>query len=307
MRGPTFLLIGAARSGTTAVAGALNKHPGVFVTDPKEPHYFAFHGRRPAFTGPDDDFWVNSVAVVDWDEYLALYPGGESFTACGDASATTLYYYERAIPEIARRIPDPRLVVLLREPVARAYSAFEFMRSLGLEPCESFAEALRLESGRIAEGWQPLFHYAAESHYAEPVAAFVDHFGSDRVRVWFHDDLERDYAQTLAEILSFVSGESVSPASVPPRQIVNAGGRPRSQLVIRAIAAGRKIEPVHHVMRSLTPYSTRQRIRRALLTKTDVPDEARERLTAHFAPDLAALRDVLDLDRMPSWMQSAGI
>ena len=53
-RRPQFLIIGAARSGTTALYQHLVTHPGLFLTTPKEPHYFALAGTRPAFTGPGD-------------------------------------------------------------------------------------------------------------------------------------------------------------------------------------------------------------------------------------------------------------
>ena len=64
---PTFLVIGAARSGTTGLVEGLRTHPQVFVTDPKEPHYFALHRIGARFTAPGDDHTINRVAVTDRD------------------------------------------------------------------------------------------------------------------------------------------------------------------------------------------------------------------------------------------------
>ena len=66
---------------------ALRGHPDLFVTMPKEPHYFGLHGIRPAFTGPGDEQWVNRVAVTDLHDYLALYKGSSAYAARGDGSA----------------------------------------------------------------------------------------------------------------------------------------------------------------------------------------------------------------------------
>src|SRR5262245_67397 len=93
---PNFLVVGAARSGTTGLVEGLRSQPRVFVTDPKEPHYFALHDQTPDFAGPGDAHTINRVAVTGRDDYLALYPTSPSdYLALGDGSVSTLYYYER--------------------------------------------------------------------------------------------------------------------------------------------------------------------------------------------------------------------
>ena len=72
MPGPQFLVIGAARSGTTALYQYLAEHPRLFLTEPKEPHYFALAGSAPAFTGPGDRPTINRLAVTDPAAYPEL-------------------------------------------------------------------------------------------------------------------------------------------------------------------------------------------------------------------------------------------
>ena len=77
---PTFLVVGAARCGTTGLVEGLRSHPRVFVTDPKEPHYFALHRtRRRSSPAPGDAHTINRVAVTDRDAYLALYPAEHDY------------------------------------------------------------------------------------------------------------------------------------------------------------------------------------------------------------------------------------
>ena len=89
---PNFLVVGAARSGTTGLVEGLKSHPKVFVTDPKEPHFFALHEMGAHFTAPGDQHTINRVAVTDLDAYLGLYPQDHDYLALGDASVSTLYY-----------------------------------------------------------------------------------------------------------------------------------------------------------------------------------------------------------------------
>ena len=123
MTTPTFLVVGAARCGTTGLVEGLRSHPRVFVTDPKEPHYFALHRIGASFTAPGDAHTINRVAVTDRDAYLALYPAEHSYVALGDASVSTMYYPQESIPEIKAMNPGMKLVMMLRDPVARAWSS----------------------------------------------------------------------------------------------------------------------------------------------------------------------------------------
>ncbi|MDN5895646.1 MAG: sulfotransferase, partial [Nocardioides sp.] len=139
---PDFVVAGAGRSGTTAVVEALRVHPQAFVTEPKEPHYFALHGTRPEFAGPGDAHTINRVAVTDRKAFLDLFPRDRGeFRALGDGSVSTLYYYQRALPEILTMNPGMRFVILLRDPVARAYSSFQYIRARVFDPAEALLEA----------------------------------------------------------------------------------------------------------------------------------------------------------------------
>src|SRR6476646_940700 len=99
---PTFFVIGAARSGTTALAEMLRLHPSVFVTRPKEPHFLAFAGRSVAFCGPGDDLVVNQADVTHVDDYYDLYRDAAGYAARGDASVSTLYYSQASIDTLQR-------------------------------------------------------------------------------------------------------------------------------------------------------------------------------------------------------------
>jgi Sulfotransferase family len=299
---PNFLVVGAARSGTTGLVEGLRSHPRVFVTEPKEPHYFALHGQAPQFAGPGDAHTINRVAVTDLDRYLALYPAQpHHYLALGDGSVSTLYYHERALPEVLATNPDMRLVVLLREPIARAYSSHQYMRARGFEPYEDFLRAVDDEPRRIADKYHHLWHYTAMSRYADAIEALQKAVPAERLGIWFHDDLERDYEGTVRQVLRFLD---VPPAEGEAEGVprVNISGKPRFEPVQKALWWATRHDVLRRGVKRVTTYRFRERIRRLSLRKGGVPPEAVERLRPVFADDLARLRDVLPGDEQPAWL-----
>lgn len=300
--GPNFLVVGAGRSGTTGLVEGLRTHPAVFITEPKEPHFFALHGSTADFQGPGDDATINRVAVTDRARYLDLYPPDASYTARGDGSVSTLYYHERSAPAVFETNPDMRIVILLREPVDRAYSSYQYMRARGFEPCERFIEAVDKEPARREGNWHHLWHYTAMSHYADAVSTFRTRFGPEQVGVWFFDDLERDYESTVGQILRFIGAPAVEgEASGVPR--VNISGTPRWEAAHRLIASATRNERVRTSVKRLTSYRLRERVRRATLRPTGVDPADRAALSPLFDDDLAQLSTLLGDDLpQPPWL-----
>lgn len=303
--GPTFLILGAARSGTTALVEGLGTHPHVFVTTPKEPHYFALHARGAAFTGPGDASTINRVAVTDKDAYFSLYPTPPNrYLARGDASVSSLYYYEDAIPEIQRLAPRAQLVVLLREPTERAFSAFGYMASRGFETHGRFFDAVADEDRRVADGWHHLWHYTRMSQYAPALNAFQEAFGRDHVGVWFYDDLESDYQRTVSEILRFIGTQPADGEGVGVQR-VNASGEHRSKVLKAGIHAVTRNELARRAVKGLTSYRAREAVRRRLLRRREMDPAVYRELAPRFAADLVALRGLVPADRAPSWLREA--
>ncbi len=300
---PTFLVAGGARCGTTGLVEGLRAHPRVFVTQPKEPHYFAFHRTGAQFTAPGDAHTINRVAVTDRDAYLALYPAQHSYLALGEGSVSTLYYAEEALPEVLRVNPRMKLVVLLRDPVERAYSAHQYMRARGLEPVEDFLEAVALEDERRRAGWHHIWHYTAMSRYADSLATLQSGVPPEQLGVWFYDDLNADYHGTFTSVLAFlgVPAETGEAISVPR---VNVSGQPRFAPVSAALQWATANEAVRSAVKRTTSYHFRERVRRTVLRTNGLPPGAREELEPRFTEDLRRLRTLLPGRDLPRWLSA---
>ena len=108
---PDFLVIGAARAGTTAIYSYLRQCPDIFMPRVKEPNFFAFEGEALACAGPGADYINNSVTSLA--AYRDLFATAPASAIKGEASPLYLFAPE-APARIRRHTPDARLVVVLR-------------------------------------------------------------------------------------------------------------------------------------------------------------------------------------------------
>ncbi len=207
---PNFLIIGAAKSGTTSLASYLGQHPDVYVSPWKEPNYFALAGRQLPLPGPVPPEVMYKLhyfhSATELSQYEALFRGVEAERAIGEASVRYLYYPEAA-PRIKELLPQVRLVAVLREPVSRLYSHYCMNVQHQLEPL-SLLEALEAEPQRIAAGWGWDWHYVAVSSYANQVRRYFDLFDRQQIKIFLHDDFVARPLEVFQEICRHIGVDS---------------------------------------------------------------------------------------------------
>ncbi|MGI9600837.1 MAG: sulfotransferase family protein [Acidimicrobiales bacterium] len=298
LHGPDLLVIGAARAGTTALCRMLARHPEIFLTKPKEPHFLSFAGQSVHFTGPGDQQMINDVALTDADDWRDLCARGQSQRYRCDGSVSTLFYHERSIPNISKFVgPDVRMVVSLREPVMRAFSSYLYLVSRGHETQTTFAEALADEDRRREEGWHHLWQYKAMSHYGPQLEAFVDAFGRDALFVFTHEEFRRDRDDLLTRLCEWLD---LDPAPALGEQgEVNTGGVPKSSLLHGTIQRARAswLQPV---VKRMTSERFREKVRTSNLDRPELDPELQRSLEPEFADDVAVVEELLGRP-LPRW------
>lgn len=199
---PTFLLIGAPRSGSTSMAAYLQQHPSVYMSRIKEPSYFLFDDGEFEMGGPFDAMRRREM-VSNWERYQNLFQNSDpNTTAVGEASVRYLYS-SQACAAIHRRLPGVKLLVGLRNPVERAFSHYQMLRGSGVEPCATFAEALADGSRREAESWFIGCHRAL-GFYSAPLQRYIDTFGRESLFIYLYDDLVSAPQQLLHDLFTFL-------------------------------------------------------------------------------------------------------
>jgi len=235
---PDALVIGAPKAGTSALHAALARHPQVYASPVKEPkHYLCTDAPPPAYVGPGDAHsqqeWVWRPA-----DYAALFDAAPAGSV--RLESTPFYLYARsARRRIAEELPDAKLVVVVRDPVDRAYSNWTHLYVDGLEPEADFVAACRAEEERVDAGWAPFWHYRRMGRYGEQLADLFAHVERERVLVLRYRQLVDAPAETLDTVARFLGVEEGRIGAVPPdnsRGFVRPGLR--TEVLARAVRLG---------------------------------------------------------------------
>ncbi len=309
MRLPNFLVIGAPRCGTTTLHYCLGQHPEIFVSPNKETNFFLFDGDGvpPDSLGEIDLIMAENRSARTLEEYAALFAAAtDAHRAIGESSPVYLRFPEVAA-RIKARLPDARLVVILRQPVDQALSFYLVERGgtvNGADVVDGFVDALKSNS-RLANGRRVGLGLAEHGLYHRQLAAWYDHFDRDQIKVTFLDDLERDAAGYFADLFRFLG---VDDRFRPELGRYNATGAVRSALVHRVINGSYRIKRLARTaLPSRTAYHLarlQHRVRSANLRRThDLPASLRRELTETFyAKDIAALERLIERD-LGFWRQ----
>ena len=280
---PNFLVVGAAKAGTTSLHEFLGQHPQIFMSANKEPHYF-----------------VHGYGVKEWDQYLALFEGVTTQKAVGESS--TLYLCcEESAEWIKSTLGEIKIIIILREPARRAFSLYGWMVREGYEDAETFAEALRREPARLAA---PEFRknslqffldylYFQTGLYSGQVRRFLEIFGREHVKIFLFEDFTKRPLEVCREIFQFLG---VDDQFTPRVSVQNEGRMPRSISVQHALRS-------HRLGLQFVPRPWRRRLARKLMRlnlrwgkKPELDRPAYEELRGRYADDVRALETLLNLD-----------
>jgi hypothetical protein len=286
------MILGAAKSGTTSLAYYLSQHPQIYLSEPKEPHFFELE-------------YAQGMAFY-WSTYFGGW-AGEPWV--GEASPVNLLLpYVPA--RIRKELPEVKLLAILRHPVERAFSAWWMRHSLGVEKL-SFEDAIAANLDQEAadfsihtldeERWREVKHwaqdppqvkyrwYVEQGYYAEQISRYLDLFPRAQLRTLFFEDLVGDPASLVRAVLSFLGADTAFdlPDSRPQMTATPAVGAPLLRVARRL--------GVH----ALIPAFLRRWLRRTLRrinTKPAMPPALRHQLVEHYSPHNRQLEELTGRD-----------
>jgi hypothetical protein len=185
-----FFIVGAQKAGTTSLYNYMSQHEDIFLPFNKD--FFAFN---------DDPHY--GVSELRLPQYYREYAGQE---VIGGSNVQVLPF-ETAIGTLHAYRPDIKIVVMLRNPIDRAHSAFWMMRRAGLEPCETFEAALKLDADRGTSDdfrTRAELRYIDHGFYDQQLANVFRFFKPEQVHIALFDDLANDPQETTGSILSWL-------------------------------------------------------------------------------------------------------
>jgi Sulfotransferase family len=295
LRLPNFLVIGAARSGTTTLHYHLGQHPEVFVSPVKETNFFLWDeaGEMPPWVRDD----VRRRTPKTLEEYGRLFAQAtERHRAVGESSPS--YLFGPVAARIKARLPEARLIAILRHPVEQALSMLgTWHKGLSTEQLVERLPAALASPEPGPRGALPLKEHGQFHHHLAP---FFAQFDRSRIKVVLFDDLTRNGPALFRDLFRFLGvDESFHLAEV---RRYNSRGQAKNAVMVRALLMTQKLKSVARTMLPAAAVrrliDVQHRVRSANLEKTsDLSPALRRALTEqYYSQDIAALERALDRD-----------
>jgi Sulfotransferase family len=294
---PNFLIIGAAKGGTTSLYYYLNQHPQIYMSPVKEPRFFALEGEDLNFNNPDKG--INETSITTLEEYCALFKNVKDEVAIGEASPLYLYSV-KAADRIKHYIPDIKLIAVLRDPAERAYSCYMHLVRENYETL-SFEDSLREEQNRIQNNWAHLWHYRQGGYYYAQLKPYFERFDPDQIKIYLFEDLNQNSVTIVQDICCFLG---VDDTFVPDLTRMNVSGKPKIRALQTLLGTS---NPVRSALKQILPQEFRKDVSHRLREwnlerKEGMSIEIRQHLIEEYREDILQLQDLIQRDLSP-WLK----
>ncbi len=283
---PNFFIIGAPKSGTTALSEYLRQHPEVLFSQPKEPHFF------------NDDFSHRHIESMD--TYLECFSHGTvQEQAVGEGSVFYLYS-KTAVSNILRHYSNAHFIVMLRNPVEATYSwHWQAVYSHG-EDLEDFEAAWRAQEKRQQGEMLPPYnlvrealHYGALFSYADQLERLFDQVPRERVQVILYDDFSKDPEVVYQQTLQFLS---LAPLQLEQYARINPSKRFRWPWMERIVRVGGGVKRAMGISRGMGLLTRLQRLNTTYQERPPLRPEFRSELNECFRDDVCRTAELIDRD-----------
>ena len=297
---PNFLVVGAAKAGTTSLYHYLREHPQVFLPSAIKETFFFSGITSSDFPGPGSRY--ASSAISNPNDYFALFAKVSNQKAIGEVCVAYLHFHKVVIPRIIETLgQNVKIIIILRDPVDRAFSNYMHHVRDGIEPLP-FDDAIDAIQRRLAEGWWWGFDYVGPGRYYRQVKNYLTSFGASQVLTLLYDDYICKPQDFLRTVLRFLK---VDDTAVPDMSVKynTAPLVPRNRIIHTFLT-----EPnvAKTILKPLLPGELRQRLASSILgmnmAKSQIRLDVRRRLIGMFEDDILDLQDLIcrDLNR---WLQ----
>jgi len=294
---PNFLIIGAAKAGTTSLYHYLNQHPQIFMSPVKEPYFFSFVGETPNFQGPGAESVVNE-AITDIEKYKKLFENSISEIAIGESSASYLYIPKTA-KFIHRYIPNIKMIAILRNPIDRAYSHFSMFVSEGREHISNFEKAILEEKKRLEMNWGWSWQYTSVGLYYNQLKRFYNIFNKNQILIILYEDFRNNTIDIVRDIFAYLNVDEKFNPTLSVKYNVTL--LPKNRSIHSFVKGDSKTKKI---IKAVTPNNWRGRIYKSLNygPPNKLSIETRRRLRPLFQEDIIKLQDLIGRD-LTRWLQ----
>ena len=282
---PSFIIIGAGKCGTTSMYTYLNQHPQIYLCPRKETYFFVPEPIRSKLKP-----WG---AITEIEEYNNLFTNASSDHVIGEIS-TTYYQYAESAKLIQQKLPQTKIIAILRDPATRAFSDYQMHYRKGNES-ESFNDLLFSDNRFIKPGF----------YYSELIPYF-EVFPRDQIKIFLFEDLIEDSQKMISDLFDFIGVDANFVPDVSQKS--RTGGLPKNQKLNLLLTKDNPIrDSVAGILKLFMPLELRQKIRSSLIAKNiekaKLSPESKKVLREIYREDTLNLQNLLDRD-LSTWLES---
>jgi len=290
-RWPNFFIVGAPKAGTTSLYEYLRKIPEIYMSPIKEPRYFNSDKFRSYGKG-------KIAGISDKSKYLQLFKGVTNEKAVGEASPG--YLRDPDSPKLIHDVvPDAKIIVIVRDPIERAFSDYLMMKSEGIATIP-FHEII---SKQINEGddMQRFSHFLKNGMYSTSIKKFQSIFGLNQVKVLIFEEFIKEPLKTVYEVLDFLRVKIVPPENI--EKVYNQYREPRGKTEQRIL----RNKTIAQLSNKILPGTLKMKIKSELLLKKaekpQLSKNDRASLENFFQDDAKQLQIILNKKLPWEWIK----
>ena len=287
---PNLLIVGAAKSGTTSLHNYLKQHPDFFMTDHKEPHFLI-----------NNEIGVKRVhkAVTNLSDYQKMFEGSSEYKYRGESSVMYLPFPDISIRNIKKYLnKDVKIIIMLRNPVERAFAGYLHNVRYNTSENLSFEEAIEKSEERYQKtnDMTPDTRYLHVGMYYNQVKKYMDEFGKN-VHVVIYDDYVSNINRSIKRVFDFLKVNNIE-MDTSQRHMV--GGWIFKNPILRKVMVSKN--GLKSFVKLLLPSSSlRKKIRAIIMrfgtSKTpELTTKMRKFLEDYYRDDIVKLENLIDKD-----------
>lgn len=309
---PNFIVVGAAKSGTTSIYQYLKQHSQVYMSPVKETHFFssdidpkkfrpdyaqALNKDLTAYVNGPMDKEIFHAFVTDWEIYKKLFKNATGKKAIGEVTNSYLFSTSAAA-NIKQYLPQTKVIMILRNPIERIFSHYLMDIRSGVEKLP-FKEAVIKDMNKNPKGWGISNVYVEIGMYSQQVKRFMEQFPKEQLMIILFDDFKKDAAGVMKNIFSFIGIDTETNIDFSVRY--NKAFIPKSKWVGK-INSQRKLKLF---LKDLMPKSMKSLFKKAMFTDKNLPvmsADEKQFLVDLYKEDISQLGKLLNRD-LSNWIK----
>lgn len=279
-----FFIVGAPKAGTTSLYHYLNEHPKISMSSIKEPNYFSHEELET------QKLYYKSHTINSLDSYHNLFPTRDANFIYGEASVSYLFY-KNVAEKIKTYNKNAKIIILLRNPIERAFSHYLMDARLGLisKSFESVVDCYEITSKN------KLFYqqYIELGKYYDQISNYKRLFNDKNILIIDYEDFKNKTSLCVSNVFDFLQ---IDTSFMPNLDLTHNTFRKPKFTFIKNLYSSQSIR---RVMNKLIPSKFKNNINQIVFDKEDKPilsQDLRERLKSIFKNDVNKLSDMLNKD-----------